>query len=110
MPENRTVSNSPKIRLAVAILKAKSRHPRPDPIVFLDGGPGLSGLGRASQITGWNRDREVILLGQRGSLKSKPFLACPEIDRARVRAGQLITGSPRARATSLAGVGRAGVD
>ena len=57
-------------------------HPRPDPLVYLAGGPGGSGLLAAVARTraGWNADRDVIFLDQRGTLKAQPFLACPEID------------------------------
>ncbi len=43
VPENRTRSDGRTIRLAVATRKATAPNPKPDPIVFLTGGPGGSG-------------------------------------------------------------------
>jgi pimeloyl-ACP methyl ester carboxylesterase len=81
VPENRTRPHSRTIRLAVATRKATAPNPKPDPIVFLTGGPGGSGLGEGPSITKeWHPDRDVIFLDQRGALKSDPFLSCPEID------------------------------
>jgi pimeloyl-ACP methyl ester carboxylesterase len=81
VPENRSKSDGRTIRLAVATRKATDPNPKPDPIVFLTGGPGGTGLEEGpGLIKEWRRDREVILLDQRGALKSHPFLSCPEID------------------------------
>lgn len=81
VPENRNRSDSRNIRLAVATRKATALNPKPDPILFLTGGPGGSGLGEGPGIAkAWHPDRDVIFLDQRGALKSDPFLSCPEID------------------------------
>lgn len=82
VPENRATDDGRNIRIAVARLKATSPNPRPDPIVFLAGGPGGSGLAEGPTIAkGWNVERDVIFIDQRGELKSEPFLSCPEIDQ-----------------------------
>ena len=45
VPENRArTSEGRAVRLAVAIVRAADRHPEADPVVFLDGGPGLRSL------------------------------------------------------------------
>jgi pimeloyl-ACP methyl ester carboxylesterase len=81
VPENRTRPDSRTIRLAVATRKATAPNPKPDPILFLTGGPGGSGLAEGQGVAKeWHRDRDVIFLDQRGELKSDPFLSCPEID------------------------------
>jgi pimeloyl-ACP methyl ester carboxylesterase len=81
VPENRSQSDDRTIRLAVATRKATAPNPKPDPIVFLTGGPGGSGLGEGPGVAkDWHPDRDVIFLDQRGALKSDPFLSCPEID------------------------------
>ena len=81
VPENRNKSNGRTIRLAVATRRATAPNPKSDPILFLTGGPGGSGLGEGPGVAQeWHRDRDVIFLDQRGALKSEPFLACPEID------------------------------
>jgi pimeloyl-ACP methyl ester carboxylesterase len=81
VPENRSKSDGRTIRLAVATRRATAPNPKPDPIVFLTGGPGGSGLGEGPGVAQeWHPDRDVIFLDQRGALKSDPFLSCPEID------------------------------
>jgi pimeloyl-ACP methyl ester carboxylesterase len=80
VPENRSNPGGKTIQVAVATQKARSASPKPDPILYLSGGPGGSGLVEAIRFgkSGWNADRDVIFLDQRGTLKAKPFLSCPE--------------------------------
>ena len=88
VPERRDAPTGRQIRLAVAIFRTPSAHRRPDPVVFLQGGPGgaiVSNLGTmitrsaAPTIMG---DRDLILIDQRGTGLSRPALKCPEIDKA----------------------------
>ncbi len=75
VPENRSKSDGRSIRLAVATWRATAPNPKPDPIVFLTGGPGGSGLAEGPGVAReWHRDRDVIFLDQRGELQSEPFL------------------------------------
>lgn len=80
--EDRSTPDGRTIRLAVARAPATSPTPRPDPIVYLVGGPGNSGLLSAPGLltAGWNTDRDVIVIEQRGTLKAEPLLSCPELD------------------------------
>ncbi|GAA4678029.1 alpha/beta fold hydrolase [Pseudonocardia yuanmonensis] len=82
VPENRAEPDGRTVRLAVARARATALAPRPDPLVYLTGGPGGSGLISASPrvAAGWNADRDVIFLEQRGTWKSEPLLSCPEVD------------------------------
>ncbi|OUS94933.1 alpha/beta fold hydrolase [Rhodococcus sp. NCIMB 12038] len=82
VPEDRSRPDGRRIELAVTRLGATSATPRPDPLVYLTGGPGGPALASAAQVAplGLNRDRDVLFLGQRGTMHSDPFLACPEID------------------------------
>jgi pimeloyl-ACP methyl ester carboxylesterase len=89
VPENRAKHAGPSIRIPIARLKAAAPNPKPDPIVFLAGGPGGSALLEQSGVKGWNADRDVIFVGQRGTIKAEPFLSCPEVDDFRQRAAQL---------------------
>jgi pimeloyl-ACP methyl ester carboxylesterase len=79
VPQNRGDPNSRKIRLAVAVRKSKAQNPKPDPVVYLAGGPGNSPF--VHRFDNWQLDRDLILLGQRGTMKGDPFLSCSEIDR-----------------------------
>lgn len=82
VPENRANPIGRTIRIAVARVPAISTTPRPDPIVYLTGGPGglafLDAL--AAVASGMNADREVIFVAQRGTYHSDPLLDCPEYD------------------------------
>jgi pimeloyl-ACP methyl ester carboxylesterase len=82
VPENRAEPTGRTIQIPVARAKATSPNPRPDPLVYLTGGPGGTGLAAAvlRVQAGWNADRDVIFIDQRGTLKAQPLLACPEID------------------------------
>jgi pimeloyl-ACP methyl ester carboxylesterase len=92
VPENRAKPGGRNIRLSVGIVPAASPTPAPDPIVHLTGGPGGIALFEAQQLVdaGFNRDRDLILLGQRGTKYSEPALTCPEIDRFNARAVGLV--------------------
>ncbi|MBF9068994.1 alpha/beta fold hydrolase [Streptacidiphilus fuscans] len=84
VPENRDRPDGRTLRLAVAIVPAQSpRHQHSDPIVFLPGGPGQDAISDIAQITatGLNRDRDLVVMSQRGTLSSPPALTCPEVDR-----------------------------
>ncbi|EID73327.1 hypothetical protein W59_34548 [Rhodococcus opacus RKJ300 = JCM 13270] len=82
VPEDRSRPDGRRIDLAVTRLVATSPTPRPDPLVYLTGGPGGPALAGAAQIAtlGLNRDRDVLFLAQRGTMHSDPFLPCLEID------------------------------
>jgi pimeloyl-ACP methyl ester carboxylesterase len=82
VPENREAGTGETIRLAVAIIGARAANPLPDPIFYLEGGPGGSAL---AGIDGWYnspyRDqREIVVFDQRGTGFSEPSLNCPEMD------------------------------
>ena len=77
-----------RIKLAVAILKSTADHPAPDPVVFLQGGPGISVLTNKPELNipyfyALLASRDVILLEQRGIGLSEPSLDCPEVDMSR---------------------------
>lgn len=83
VPEDRSKPNSQTIRLAVATFKSKSANPAPDPLVYLEGGPGghslsLSGLSFNQLLAPFAEDRDVILFDQRGVGFSEPVLNCSE--------------------------------
>lgn len=81
--ENRHRADSPKIQLSVAILAAASRQKRPDPIVWLAGGPGDDAITEIPMAMAGklNADRDVIFMSQRGTYTAQPRLACPSVDR-----------------------------
>lgn len=85
VPESRAPNASARtITLAVTIVLPPGRA-EPDPIVHLIGGPGGSTLGY-TEVLGADfgsalaarTAREVVVFDQRGTGRSKPFLACKE--------------------------------
>ncbi|WP_327131118.1 alpha/beta hydrolase [Streptomyces sp. NBC_01343] len=84
VPENRSRPGGKTIKLAVAVIPAvKPAEPAQDPLVFMAGGPGGDTFDDIPFLieSGLNKDRELILMAQRGNLYDQPNLACPEIDR-----------------------------
>jgi pimeloyl-ACP methyl ester carboxylesterase len=104
VPENRHRLNGRTIQVAVAIAPAVSRHPKADPLLWLEGGPGGSGLGVANTIVaqGINADRDVIFVDQRGTPKALPRLGCPTYDTFLNRSFALAPTSATARRQAVA--------
>ncbi len=85
VPLDRAYPLGQKIRVSVAIFKSSSPSPAPDPVVYLNGGPGVAGLkyvGRSirSLLPTFLEDRDLILVEQRGTGFSAPWLDCPELN------------------------------
>src|SRR5438128_9651341 len=93
VPAQRGRPHGRTLRLAVAIVRSLSPHPAPDPVVVLQGGPGLPLLSLAARVPlqalfsqvapGGNRD--IILLDQCGTGYSQQDLGCPELAAAQYR-------------------------
>jgi len=81
VPENRAQPTGTLVRMAVAIIKSTSPNPAPDPVIFLNGGPGNSSLWRLRWIADspFLAARDVIAVDQRGTGFSLPSLDCPEL-------------------------------
>jgi pimeloyl-ACP methyl ester carboxylesterase len=78
------------IRLATAVIHSASDHPAPDALVMLAGGPGDSALTRFVQLLarpgmeGFWAEREIVLVEQRGTRYSTPFLHCDEMSELKL--------------------------
>jgi pimeloyl-ACP methyl ester carboxylesterase len=87
VPEDRTGDPSRTIKLAFAIYHSTSANPAPDPVMFLQGGPGA---GAVELIAGAYKDwvvpilaeRDFIVFDQRGTGLSTPALKCDELTKA----------------------------
>ena len=85
LPENRSApDNGRTVRLHVAIFHSASDSPAPDPIVYLEGGPGGDALEAVplvfeTRFSPFIADRDFIMYDQRGTGYSEPSLACDEI-------------------------------
>jgi pimeloyl-ACP methyl ester carboxylesterase len=80
--ENHNRPTGRTIRLLVAKYPARSPQKRADPVVYLAGGPGdiapleVNALIAADFI----RDRDILVVSQRGTMFSEPALTCAPID------------------------------
>jgi pimeloyl-ACP methyl ester carboxylesterase len=100
--EDRMTAAGRRIDLAIVVLPALSDEQRPDPLVFLAGGPG-QGAARMAAAVGAafarvRRHRDIVLVDQRGTGRSHPLecasatesleamFAADEDSTARVRA------------------------
>lgn len=86
VPENRTSNSTDTIKLAVAIFHSTSSNPAPDPVVFLQGGPGgqavkLSADAFEYLVKPFISERDYITFDQRGTGLSDPALKCDELDK-----------------------------
>ena len=84
VPEDRSNPDGPQVDLAVVILGSFSPTPVDDPILYLEGGPGGSGI---FSIESWlnhplRQTRDIILLDQRGTGFSYPYLGCQELQES----------------------------
>src|SRR3954451_4196493 len=89
VPESRAQPQGRQITVAAAVVHASAQDPKPDPIVFLDGGPSfgaISSFALDAYFAGasYIEDRDLILVDTRGTGTSTPRLGCPELDEASV--------------------------
>ncbi len=85
--EDRGTPDGNVIKLAVSRLRGLSPSPNPDPVIYLAGGPGASALERIDWFIDdarfiW-KERDLILMDQRGIGHSEPRLECPDYRRRR---------------------------
>lgn len=91
VPEDRLAHPTSTIKLAIAIFKSPAANPAPDPVVFLQGGPGggiLNLLGpaiNARDLSVFTGRHDLILIDQRGTGYSRPSLTCPNLIRLKYR-------------------------
>ncbi len=81
VPEVHAEPDGATIRLPVAIKKAASPSPHPDPLFMAQGGPGGSSLDIFPFTAGNGiiaEDRDLVIFNQRGTLSTEPNLMCPE--------------------------------
>jgi pimeloyl-ACP methyl ester carboxylesterase len=88
VPEDRSQANSPSIKIGVAIVHSTNAQPAPDPIFFLNGGPGGALVAALpNMLPGFDpllSTRDVIFFDQRGAGWSQPALVCPEIEELKI--------------------------
>ncbi|TCC37726.1 alpha/beta fold hydrolase [Kribbella speibonae] len=80
VPENRDVPTTRTIKIPYVVVPARDAVKKP-PLVFMGGGPGSGTIQLAFFFADLVRDRNVVLLEQRGGDRSDPDLDCPEADK-----------------------------
>ena len=81
--ENR-VAKKRIVSLPFIRLKTANPNPKPDPVVWTSGGPGLSSLKRvrgAQYLKSYMAERDFIVFEQRGTTYARPTLKCEDVDR-----------------------------
>jgi pimeloyl-ACP methyl ester carboxylesterase len=83
VPEHHDAFDGDVLRLAVTVLHTPAENPRPDPVVYLSGGPG----GRGGNPNFWStspfiEERDIVVYDQRGTGESDPNMQCPEMEDA----------------------------
>jgi len=86
VPEDRTGDPSHTIKLAVSVYHSKSENPSPNPVMFLQGGPGgeavmLSANAYEVLVQPFLADYDFITFDQRGTGLSEPALQCDELKK-----------------------------
>lgn len=103
VPEERTKLGGKKLPLNFAILRASSRYPEPDPVVYLEGGPGGSAMTMLPLLDRlfkpWRDRRDIVIYDQRsagisgGSVNCNQALSENVVDL--VKAGKAIPTAER---------------
>ncbi len=77
--------NHRTLRISVAVLKAPGAKAKPDPVVYLSGGPGGRGMDDAHAwlTRPFARERDIVLVDQRGTGQSDAL--CPDAAKDVVR-------------------------
>jgi pimeloyl-ACP methyl ester carboxylesterase len=76
VPEDRAHPDRRRISIGFAILPANTLAPKADPLIILAGGPGQAAtrLGPfAAQLVGVRKERDIVLVDQRGTGRSSPL-------------------------------------
>ncbi len=86
VPENRSIASGRTLRLAVAVYHSTSSNPAPDPVLFLQGGPGgqavqLSANAYSILVEPFISTRDYVTFDQRGTGLSEPVMNCDELDK-----------------------------
>lgn len=96
VPADWSVDNGTTIKLAVYRIPSTSSTAAADPVVYLEGGPGGSGVALVAEFAvestlAYLRERsDVFVIDQRGTGYSQPALFCPEVFKATDEEGDVL--------------------
>ncbi len=84
LPEDPTQEDGATVTLAVAVLEGAANAPKAEPLLVVNGGPGIPTLAGAMQAftsefaEPLQTSRDIVFVDQRGTGYSLPSLDCPE--------------------------------
>ena len=83
LPQDYDNSENGEVEIYYAQIKSPNTNPKPDPLVYLVGGPGSSGSqlllsSFQAYLRPFTTDRDIIVIDQRGTGLSNPSLYCQE--------------------------------
>jgi len=86
VPEDRTKNPSHTIKLAYVVYHSTNPNPAPDPVLFLQGGPGGEAISLSVNdyhtfVAPFLPERDLIVFDQRGTGESEPALNCDELTK-----------------------------
>ncbi len=81
VPERRDAPER-KIKVGYAVHASTVKERKPDPVVYMSGGPGSASMQLTGFLSQMFPDRDVVTIEQRGSKYSEPVLGCPETAEA----------------------------
>jgi pimeloyl-ACP methyl ester carboxylesterase len=95
--ERHDAADGPTVTLPVAVLEPPTEV-SPDPVVYLDGGPGGDGVTMAGPLSGTAvaRGHTIVVVGQRGTRYAEPSFDCPEVEAVDVDLYDQDLGTPEA--------------
>lgn len=84
VPQDRSKDDGETVKIHAAVFKSQSNQPLPDPVVYLEGGPGGHSLDAIpfsfeDRFAPFLEQRDFIMFDQRGIGYSEPALDCAEI-------------------------------
>lgn len=77
VPERRDTPDR-KIKVGYAVRHSIAEDRKPDPVVYMSGGPGSASIQLTGFLSQMFPDRDVVTVEQRGGKYSEPTLGCPE--------------------------------
>ena len=94
VPENWESPGAEEVTISYVILKSPSPSPFPDPVVYLEGGPGSSALAGLPLLQSTFADlrqyRDIIIYDQRGTAFSSPLICPTEVQEQPIETPALI--------------------
>ena len=82
VPRNYAHPDGPSFALSVVVIGSEQKPALPDPVVYINGGPGepITVYAAAQAKTPYAPGRDLVLIDQRGTGESEPRI-CPTMDR-----------------------------